>query len=214
MKYIYQILLVLMVFLFIACSSKQIVSINKIESFSLSNQIIIASIPRIVKGPVSFGIGLGGAVSRNVGVSVGTSIHPDISNSEVVQLERSLSLNNVSLEDIIENEIKNQFKNDEYYKNKFVPFGSAYTMFVYVPKYTLEEKFFSSKAQIQIEISLRIKNSNNQIVYEDSQKNVIYSKDYKYDEKEILTDANILKEVIKTAVQNSIAKLISEMKQN
>jgi len=203
-----------MVFLFTACSSKQIVSINKIESFSLSNHIIIASIPRTVKGPVSFGIGLGGAISRNVGVGVGTSIHPDVSNSEAVQLERSLALNNVSLENIIENEIKTQFKNDEYYKNKFVPFGAAYTMFVYVPKYSLEEKFFSSKAQIQIEINLRIKNNNNQIVYEDSQKNIIYSKDYKYDEKEILTNANILIEVVKTAVQNSVAELISEMKKN
>jgi hypothetical protein len=214
LKYIYQVLLIFIVFLFTACSSKQVVSINQIKSFSLNNNIIIASIPRTVKSPVSFGIGLGGGVGKNVGIGVGTSVHPNISNHEAVQLERSLALNNIFLENIIENEIKTQFKNDEYYKNKFVPFGAAYTMFIYVPKYSLEERFFSSKAQIQIEINLRIKNNNNQIVYDDSQKNVIYSKDYKYDEKEILTDANILKEVVRTAVQNSVTALISEMKRN
>lgn len=212
MKYFYQILFISFVLFFTACSSKQSININQIESFSLSNQITIANTPRTVPSPVSVGLGVGGIVSRHMGISVGTSIRPDISNDENVQLERSLALNNISLGNIIEDEFKNQMTNDAFYKNKFVPFGADYTIYLYVPSYSLKNAFFSSKAQIEIEINLRILNRNDEIVYEDNQKNIFYSKDYIYDEKQILTNSNILQKVMTTAVRNSIAKLILEMK--
>lgn len=212
MKYFYQISFISCVLFFTACSSKQSININQIESFSLSNQIAVASTPRTVPSPVSVGLGVGGIVSRHVGIGVSTSIRPNISNDENVQLERSLALNNISLSNIIEDEFKNQITNDPYYKNKFVPFGADYTIYLYVPSYSLENAFFSSKAQAKIEINLRILNRNDEIVYEDNQKNIFYSKDYIYDEKQILTNSNILQKVMTTAVRNSIAKLILEMK--
>jgi hypothetical protein len=212
LKYFYQILFISFVLFFTACSSKQSININQIESFSLSNQIRIANTTRTVKSPVSVGLGVGGIVSRHVGIGVSTSIRPNISNDENVQLERSLALNNISLGNIIEAEFKNQMTNDAFYKNKFVPFGADYTIYLYVPSYSLENAFFSSKAQVEIEINLRILNRNDEIVYEDNQKNIFYSKDYIYDENQILTNSNILQKVMTTAVRNSIAKLIIEMK--
>jgi hypothetical protein len=212
LKYFYQISFISCVLLFTACSSKQIININQIESFSLSNQIVIANTPRTVPSPISVGLGVGGIVSRHVGIGVSTSIRPNISNDENVQLERSLALNNISLGNIIEAEFKNQMTNDAFYKNKFVPFGADYTIYLYVPSYSLENAFFSSKAQVEIEINLRILNRNDEIVYEDNQKNIFYSKDYIYDENQILTNSNILQKVMTTAVRNSIAKLIIEMK--
>lgn len=214
MKYSYQILFIVFAFLFTACSSKQNINVNNIESFSLSNQIVIANTPKTVPSPVSVGIGLGGYVSQHVGIGVGTSFRPEMSNDDAVQLERSLALNNVSLSSIIEDEFKSLIKTDTYYKNKFVQFGTEYTINLYVPYYSLKNAWFSSKSQVEIEINLRILNKNNEIVYEDNQKNTFNSKDYIYNEKEILTNSTILQKVMTTAIRNSIVKLILEMKKN
>jgi hypothetical protein len=214
LKYSYQILFVIFTFLFTACSSKQNIDVDKIESFSLSNQIAIANTPKTLPSPVSVGVGLGGYVSQHVGISVGTAFRPNISNDDAVQLEQSLALNNVSLFNIIEDEFISLIKTDTYYKNKFVQFGTEYTIHLYVPSYSLKNAWFSPKSQVEIEINLRILNRKNEIVYEDNQKNTFNSKDYIYSKKEILTNSSILQKVMTTAIRNSIVKLILAMKEN
>ncbi|WP_419673563.1 hypothetical protein [Aliarcobacter butzleri] len=86
---------------------------------------------------------------------------------------------------MIENEFKFQMKNDEVFKNKFSNFSSDYTIYLFVPKYSLETAIFSSKAQMKLKIELKIVDKNNKIVYEDTKDNILFSDNYVFNESEI-----------------------------
>jgi hypothetical protein len=215
MKYINTVLLISFIFLFTACSSKEQVRINdKMNSFSLDNNIVIGSVPRTVKSPISIGLGLGGYISRHVGISVGTSIRPDISNDDALVLERALAVNNLSLSSLVKEEFKRQMQNDPYYKNKFVAFGSDYTIHLYVPKYYLDGATFSSKAQVKIALEIRIFNKFDEIIYEDIQENPTYYENNVFNENEILNSKEILQKVVNEALQKVIANIIMQMKRS
>ncbi|MGB1227662.1 MAG: hypothetical protein ACPG9K_07175, partial [Poseidonibacter sp.] len=121
MTYFFKTLFIIPILFFTACSSKNEVKINEqMKSFSLYKNVVILSAPKTVPSPFSVGLGLGGSLSRHVGVSVGTVLRPDISNDEALNLEKSIAIHNISLQDMIKKEFSNQMKNDSYYKNKYV----------------------------------------------------------------------------------------------
>lgn len=215
MKYVSIVLFFVSMFLFSACTSKNEIKINEqINSISLDNNVVIGSVPRTVKSPISIGLGLGGYISNHVGIHVGTSIRPDISNDDALRLERAIAINNLSLSSLVKEEFKKQMDRDPYYKNKFVPFGSDYKIHLYVSKYYLDTATFSSKAQVKIAIEIRIFNKFDEVIYEDIQENKVYSKDYIFNENEILNSREILEKVINEALQKAIANIIMKMKRS
>lgn len=210
-KYLLLPLLGLSILLFTACSSKNSININKeIKSISLNKDVIIVSAPRTVKSPISIGLGLGGTIFRHVGVSVGTVINPNISNDKALNIERSLSLNNISLGNIIKNEFSRQMQNDSFYRNKFVAFGSNYKIYLSVPKYTLESSVFNDNGYLKIYIDLEILNQDNQIVYSTSAVDEIIT----VRESMLLNNKSILVQAISKSVSNTVLKLINNMKSN
>ena len=215
MKYLNIVLVFFTLVFFTACSSKEELKINdKMNSFSLDNNVVIGYVPKKVRGPVTIGLGLGGYISRHVGISVGTSITPDISNDDALRLERAIALNNLYLPNLVKDEFKRQMQNDPYYKNKFVAFGSDYTIHLYVPKYYLDGATFSSKAQVKVILQIQIFNKYDELIYEDVQENETYSDDYIFSENEILNSREVLQKVINEALQKTIANIIMEMKRN
>lgn len=215
MKYLNIVLVFFTLVFFTACSSKEELKINdKMNSFSLDNNVVIGYVPKKVRGPVTIGLGLGGYISRHIGISVGTSITPDISNDDALRLERAIALNNLYLPNLVKDEFKRQMQNDPYYKNKFVAFGSDYTIHLYVPKYYLDGATFSSKAQVKVILQIQIFNKYDELIYEDVQENETYSDDYIFSENEILNSREVLQKVINEALQKTIANIIMEMKRN
>lgn len=152
MKRINQILLVGFVALFSACSSKQSLNLNEINSISLNENIIVAGVPKTYNSPVLVGIGVGGMISPHVGVGLNTAFVPQFSNNEDLRMQDAFYKNNISIASMIENEFKFQMKNDTLFKNRYVPFGSDYTIYLFVSKYSLEKAFLSSKTQIKMTI--------------------------------------------------------------
>lgn len=213
MKFIYVSLF--FAFILISCSSKEEIKINdKINSFSLDKDIVIAYAPKRVEGPISIGLGIGGYVSKHVGIYMGTSVRPKVSNTKALILQKAMALNNISLSELIKNETIKQLKEDNYYKNKFVSFGANYTLHLFVPRYYLDEATFSSKAQVKIIIRAIIYNNKNEIIYETTKDNSIVSRNLIYDKNEIINSKNILKKVLNQAIQNCIKKIIIQMKKS
>ena len=207
--------LVVLALFFTSCSSKSQININeKINSISLHEEVVIGNTPKTVPSAVSVGLGLGGFVSNNVSVGVGTSFRPELSNDEALVLTRSFAINNLSLATLIKNEFKSQLKNDSVYKDKFVPFGSDFVIHVFVPKYLIETAIFSQKAQIKMFIEIRILNKFNDIVYEDVQENEFYSQDFIYTKDEILNSKEALQKATNLAIKQTIARLILKLKKS
>lgn len=208
-------LILCLVFFFTACSSKSDPGFNQSNnSISLNKNVPISSVPRTIKSPVSIGLGFGGYLSRHLGIHVGTSYRPTISNDYALKLERALNQNNISLADVVANEFDNMMKNDSFYKDKYVPFGSNYKIYLYIPKYYIDTATFSSKASVKIVITTKIFNEKDELIYENSEENDSLSRYYKYDENEILNSYEILNKVLRDSVRNSIAKIIIDMKKN
>ncbi len=206
------IMLSILTLIFTSCSSKNELKINeRINSISLNRNITIATAPKTVKSPVSIGLGIGGSIFRHVGISMGTDITPNISNDKALVLERAINMNNILLEDLITKNFDTQMKNDTFYKNKYVPFGSNYSISLYVPKYYLDTDTFSSKANVKISMNAKIYNHQNQIVYETTQKSNTSSI---YAKKEILNSKDILTKALNSSIKNVIQKIISDMKKN
>ncbi len=200
---------------FTACSSKNEININdKMKSVSLDKSVAIASVPPTVKSPVSIGIGFGGYISRHLGIHMGTSIRPDISNSDALKLERALNYNNVSLSNTIANEFDNLMRGDSFYKDKYVPFGAKYKIHLYVPQYYLDTATFSSKAIVKVIINAKIYDESDRLIYEDVQENDSVGSYYVYDESEILNSKEVLQKAVSNSVRNCIAKIIIHMKKN
>ena len=215
MKYLLKILLLSLVLFFSACSSKNEININKnIKSFSLDKNIIIVRPAKTISSPISIGMGIGGQIARFVGIGIGTSYRPEISNDKALVLQKSLALHNVSLSNIIIDEFTSQMKNDDIYKHKFVNFGSDYKIHLLVLKSTIESPIFSSKAQIQMQIQVQILNRNGETVYEDIAQNSLDDENYIYKKSMILNNAQILETSVFKAVNITLAKLIKQMKKS
>ncbi|MDD4330419.1 MAG: hypothetical protein PHD79_10720 [Aliarcobacter sp.] len=214
MKYINQIFLICFLAFFTACSSKQNLNLDEINSISLNNNIIIAGVPQTYRSPVSIGLGVGGLVSSHVGIGINTFFTPEFSNNEDLRMQDAYYNNSVSLSNIIENEFKLQMSNDKIFKTKFVSFGSDYNIYLFVPKYSLEKAFFSSKAQIKISIELRVIDKNNKIIYQDTKDNILFSDNYIYNESEIIYSKEALLQASNLAIRQVITRLILQMKKN
>jgi len=211
MAYFFKILFLLPLLVFTACSSKNELKINdEINSFSLYKNVVILSAPKTVASPISIGLGLGSSISRHVGISMGTSFRPEISNDEALDLERSMALHNISLENIIKNEFTLQMKNDEYYKNKFVPFGANYTIHLFIPKFVIDKSLFTSNANLKVYIDLEILNKNTDIIYTDS----VVNESFLYKEDSLLNNKMVLEKALTDSVKKSINELISNMKKS
>ncbi len=211
MKYISKIIFLSIALLFTACSSKNSININKeIKSFSLNKNVVILSALKTVKSPFSVGLGLGGTLSRHVGVNVGTVINPDISNDEALNIEKGLALHNISLGNIIKQEFSRQMENDSFYKNKFVAFGSDYKIYLSVPKYTLDSSLFTDNAYLKVFINLEILNKDNQIIYSTNAVDEITT----VKENILLNNKNILTQAVEKSVRKTVVKLINDMKNN
>lgn len=214
MKYLNLTFLVFMITFFSACSSKQPLNLNEINSISLNKNIVVAGIPQTYQYPISVGIGVGGMVSHHVGIGVNTFFTPEFSNNEDLKLQDSYYKNNILLSNMIENEFKFQMKNDEVFKNKFTPFGSDYTIYLYVPKYSLENATFSSKVQIKMIIELKVIDKNNNIIYQDKKDNILFYDNYIYNESEIFYSKEALIKASNLAIRQVVARLILDMKKN
>ena len=107
MKYINQIFLICFLAFFTACSSKQNLNLDEINSISLNNNIIIAGVPQTYRSPVSIGLGVGGLVSSHVGIGINTFFTPEFSNNEDLRMQDAYYNNSVSLSNIIEKKFYN-----------------------------------------------------------------------------------------------------------
>ena len=211
MQYISKILLLSIALLFTACSSKNEVKINEqMNSFSLYKNVVILSAPKTVPSPFSIGLGMGGSISRHVGINVGTVIRPDIQNDEALDLEKSIAVNNISLENIIKEEFSSSMRNDNYYKHKYVAFGADYTVHLFIPKYIIDKSMFTSNAFIKVFIDLEIVNKNGDVIYSDRAVNE--SKYYR--ENSLLNNKLVLEEALKSSISKSIKELILSMKRS
>ena len=211
MQYISKILLLSIALLFTACSSKNEVKINEqMNSFSLYKNVVILSAPKTVPSPFSIGLGMGGSISRHVGINVGTVIRPDIQNDEALDLEKSIAVNNISLENIIKEEFSSSMRNDNYYKHKYVAFGADYTVHLFIPKYIIDKSMFTSNAFIKVFIDLEIVNKNGDVIYSDW---AVNESKY-YCENSLLNNKLVLEEALKSSISKSIKELILSMKRS
>ena len=212
MSYLFKTLLIsLSLLYFTACSSKNEVKINEqMKSFSLYKNVVVLSAPKTVPSPFSLNLGLGGSLSRHVGVNVGTVLRPDISNDEALNLEKSIAVNNISLENIVKEEFSKQMKNDSYYKNKYVAFGADYTVHLFIPKLVIDSSLFNSNATIKIFIDLEILNKNSDVIYSNS----VVNDSFSYNESTLLNNKTILQKALFDSVEKSIAQLIIDMKRS
>jgi len=211
MKYILNILLLSIILLFTACSSKDTIKINKkIKTFSLYKKVVISSVAKTVPGPFSIGLGVGRSLSRHVGISMGTVIRPDVENDEALDLEKSIAIHDVSLEDIIKDEFSKGMRNDTYYKNKYVAFGADYQVHLFVPKYIIDKSILTSNAYVKVFLDLEIVNKNADVIYRDR---VVNDSKY-YREDSLLNNKVLLEDALRTSIQKSIQELILNMKKS
>lgn len=197
-----------------ACSSKNQINFNKqIKSISLNDYVVVSQPAQTVKSPVSLNLGFGGYVSKHVGIHVGSSVRPDIKNSEGLNFQRALQKYNISLEDKIKDSFTKQMREDSFYKNRFVPFGADTIINLYVKKYEIDESFFTKAAYMKIYMQVRIVNTNGQELYVKDLVNEtdVLKEDFR------LTDVFINKsqflKLLERSISNLIAKHIESMKQ-
>ena len=197
-----------------ACSSKNQINFNKqIKSISLNDYVVVSQPAQTVKSPVSLNLGFGGYVSKHVGIHVGSSVRPDIKNSEGLNFQRALQKYNISLEDKIKDSFTKQMREDSFYKNRFVPFGADTIINLYVKKYEIDESFFTKAAYMKIYMQVRIVNTNGQELYVKDLVNEtdVLKEDFR------LTDVFINKsqflKLLESSIYNLISKHIESMKQ-
>ncbi len=211
MKYLSIVVLVLISFIFIGCSQKKEISINsQINSISLDKNIAIANVPKTVKSPISIGLGLGGYVSKHVGINVGTSVRPDIKNSDALNLKRGIEKFNIDLESLVFQGFSKAMKEDKFYKSKFVPFGANHTIHLFVSKYEMDDSFISSTAYAKLYIELKILDQNDNVLYTNYEVND--SIDSSFSQAEIYSKKQYLVKALNDAILNTSKKLIKEMK--
>lgn len=213
MKYIMNIFLLLALVFFAGCSSKNKVKINsEIKSISLNKDVVVAGVPRSVKSPVSIGLGLGGYVSKHVGIHMGTSVRPDVKNTDALNLQKGIAKFNLSLSSLVRDEFTKQMKNDKFYKNRFVPFGSDHTIHLFVSKYEMDSSFLTSKAYPKIFLELKVLNKNDEVIYTNKEVNSSDSSNLSFSESEIYSSKSIMLKVLNSSIKSVLSKLIEEMK--
>jgi len=211
MKFLTKFFIFLIILFFTACSSKNQIKINKhMNSFSLNKDVVILSVPKTIPSPYSIGLGVGGNLSRHMGINIGTVIRPNIRNDEALNLERSIAIHNISLEDIVINEFSNAMENDNYYKNKYVAFGADYEVYLFVPKYIINKAILTSNAYLKIFLDLEIVNKNGNVIYSDS---VVNDSTY-YREDSLLNNKLLLEDALKNSIKKSIETLVLNMKKS
>ena len=211
MKFLTKFFILLIILFFTACSSKNQIKINKhMNSFSLNKDVVILSAPKTILSPYSIGLGVGGGLSRHMGINIGTVIRPNIRNDEALNLERSIAIHNISLEDIVKNEFSNAMKNDNYYKNKYVAFGADYEVYLFVPKYIINKAILTSNAYLKIFLDLEIVNKNGNVIYSDS---VVNDSKY-YREDSLLNNKLLLEDALKNSIKKSIETMVLNMKKS
>lgn len=211
MKFLTKFFILLIILFFTACSSKNQIKINKhMNSFSLNKDVVILSVPKTIPSPYSIGLGVGGNLSRHMGINIGTVIRPNIRNDEALNLERSIAIHNISLEDIVINEFSNAMENDNYYKNKYVAFGADYEVYLFVPKYIINKAILTSNAYLKIFLDLEIVNKNGNVIYSDS---VVNDSKY-YREDSLLNNKLLLEDALRNSIKKSIEILVLNMKKS
>lgn len=211
MKYISNILLLSIILLFTACSSKNVIKINEqMNTFSLYKNVVILSAPKTVPSPFSVGLGVGGSLSRHVGISMGTVFRPDVQNDEALDLERSIAIHNVSLQNIVKDEFSKGMRNDDYYKNKYTAFGADYQVHLFIPKYIIDKSMLTANAYVKIFLDLEIVNRNGDVIYSDR---VVNDSKY-YREDDLLNNKVLLEDALRGSIQKSIQELILNMKKS
>ena len=211
MKFLTKFFILLIILFFTACSSKNQIKINKhMNSFSLNKDVVILSVPKTIPSPYSIGLGVGGNLSRHMGINIGTVIRPNIRNDEALNLERSIAIHNISLEDIVINEFSNAMENDNYYKNKYVAFGADYEVYLFVPKYIINKAILTSNAYLKIFLDLEIVNKNGNVIYSDS---VVNDSKY-YREDSLLNNKLLLEDALRNSIKKSIETLVLNMKKS
>jgi len=180
------------------------------NTFSLYKNVVILSAPKTVPSPFSVGLGVGGSLSRHVGVSMGTVFRPDIQNDEALDLERSIAIHNVSLQDIVKDEFSKGMKNDAYYKNKYVAFGANYQVHLFVPKFIIDKSILTSNAYVKVFLDLEIVNRNGDVIYSDR---VVNDSTY-YKEDSLLNNKVLLEDALRKSIKKSIQELILNMKKS
>lgn len=215
MKYMSVLLIFFISVFFTACSSKNQVNFNKqMKSISLNENIIVSKPAQTVKSPVSLNLGFGRYISRHIGIHAGTSVRPDIKNSEGLNFQRALNKFDISLENQIKQEFKKQMREDSFYKNKFVPFGANNVINLYVKKYEIDESFFSNTAYIKIYMQVRIVNTQNgKELYLNDLVNEITVSSRKYKLSDIFRDKSAFLELLNSSISNLVKKHIKEMKE-
>lgn len=207
-------ILILTITFFTACSSKNQVSFNKqIKSISLNDYIVISNPPKTVKSPVSLNLGFGGYVSKHVGVHVGSSIRPDIKNSEGLNFKMALEKFDISLDEVIKEEFKTQLKQDSFYKHRYVPFGANTIINLYVKKYEIDESFFTKDAYMKIYMQVRIVNTNGEELYSKDLVNETNVSLKTYRLTDIFINKTKFLELLNSSINNLISKHIESMKQ-
>lgn len=211
MKYLSIIFLFLISLVFVGCSQKKDLSLNsQINSISLDKNIAIANVPKTVKSPVSIGLGLGGYVSKHVGINVGTSVRPNIKNSDALNLKKGIEKFNIDLEKLVFRGFSRAMNDDKFYKNKFVPFGANHTIHLFVSKYEMDDSFISSSAYAKLYIELKVLDINDNVIYSNYEVND--SIDSSLSQSQIYSKKQYLEKALNDAILNVSKKLIEEMK--
>ena len=214
MNYFKYIFLGIIVLFTVGCSSKNQVSFNKqLQSISLNENIIVARPAQTVKSPVSLNLGLGGYISKHVGIHVGSSVRPDIKNSEGLNFQRALEKFDISLGDKIKTSFKRKMREDSFYKNRFVPFGSDTIINLYVKKYEIDESFFSRNAYMKIYMQVRVVNTNGQELYINELVNETNISQKSYSLSDVFVNKRAFLQLLESSINNLVYKHIESMKQ-
>lgn len=204
--------IVFICFFLISCTSKKDININKKSSiYYLNTNVQVLAIKKDVDSPFSFVLGLGGLISKNVGLSTSGSYTPKNKNSTALKLESQLLFYKIDISKLIVDEMNKQLLEHEFYKNKLSQNKYNHIIHLSLLSYDLDKSMFSNKYQIKLKIKLSILNLNNKIVYENTEE-YKYDSDYDvYIEETIFENKENLEKVFLQSIKLNIKELINEM---
>lgn len=206
-------LLLLTILLFVACSSKNDIKINsQLSSINIDNNVTILKINKTTKSPVSVGLGLGTLIGSSLGLGLGYSLRPELENTDALNIEKSLILHEINLRSLSKDELKKQLLNDDKYKHILTNDEAKYTMHIVILKYEFDSSIFSSKKQIKLYTKILIYNKNSDVLFENVQVNEYNDENSSYIEKELLNNKAFLLESFKDAIISNISLFIQKLK--
>ncbi|MGM0518507.1 MAG: hypothetical protein ACQERD_02560 [Campylobacterota bacterium] len=213
MVYFKYIFLTFLVFFVVGCTSKNQPNFNNnLTSISLSDDILVAQTPKTVKSPVSLNLGFGGYIFKNMGVHIGSSVTPDIKNSKGLNFQKALQKFNISLESEIKEEFTKQMRSDNFYKDKYVPFGANNSIHLHVIKYEIDKSLFTNNAYMKIYMQLKVINEKNEQLYSETLVNETNLSSNNYKLSEVFLKRELFLELLHSCVSNLIKKHIKSMK--